>query len=299
MASETQQRTQVFVSYSHTDGVWLERLRVHLKPLKKTIDLWDDGRIKPGAVWHEEINAALGAARVAILLVSADFLASDFITTEEMPALLKSAREGGTEILIIILSPSQFSTVEELSRYQTVNDPKEPLIGMSKVKQEEVFLSTATLVELSFKRKPATAVHLASGAEEGHADAGDAATSSDCRDYANIFDIHIRRERRNIPLGYAAAVAAPLFGLALIASAWFMFDIKENPLVMGLMLAVAVAAFVFTYILMRKVADTHRAIESSRFMKERFAGCERWEAGELRENIRLAMEFLKRGMLNE
>lgn len=293
MASETPKRTKVFISYSHKDGKWLERLRVHLKPLKKTIDSWDDGRIKPGSVWLEEITAALDEARAAILLVSADFLASDFITGVELPALLKSAREGGTEILLVILSPSQFSSVEALSKYQTVNDPKTPLIGLSKVKQEEVFVSTASLVELAFRREPPPAP----------ANPGAGATAlfvpphSDCRDYANIFDIYMRRERRNVPLGYAAAVASPLLGLALIVSAWLMFDIKQNPVVVALMAVVAVAAFVFTYFIMRKVSDTQMAIESSRFMKQRFDGCEMWGSDELKENVRLALEFLKGGML--
>jgi hypothetical protein len=294
MASEIQQRTKVFVSYSHKDGEWLERLRVHLKPLKKTIDLWDDGRIKPGTVWREEIEAALAAARVAVLLISADFLASDFIAEVELPALLKSARAGGTEILILVLSPAQFSSVEELSRYQTVNDPREPLLGLSKVKQEEVFVTTATLVELSFKRPPAASP---SASVEGRAAADIPTPHSDCRDYANIFDIHIRREQKDIPVNYTASLALLLFGLALAASAWLMFDIRHNLLVVGLMLAVAAAAFVFTYLLMRKVWDTKMAIESSKFMKQKFDGCERWDAGELRENVRLALEFLKGGML--
>ena len=298
MSSEIQERAKVFISYSHTDVAWLERLRVPLKPLKKTIDLWDDGRIAPGMVWLEEIRAALDAARVAVLLVSADFLASDFITTEEMPALLKSAREGGTEILIVVLSPSQFSAVEGLSRYQTVNDPKEPLIGMDRVRQEEVFLTTATLIELSFKRAPAAGAPAPSASEEGRAAEAEAPPPhSDCRDYANIFDIYMRRARKNIPVSYAAAVASPLFGLTLVAGAWLMFDVKNNPFVLTLMLAVAAATFVFTYVLLRKIADTQTAIESSRFMKERFDCCERWDAGELRENVRVALEFLKEGML--
>lgn len=77
MTAQTSERPRVFVSYSHNDREWLERLRVHLKPLRGQIDLWDDTRIKPGAVWYEEIKRGLEGARAALLLVSADFLASD------------------------------------------------------------------------------------------------------------------------------------------------------------------------------------------------------------------------------
>ena len=71
-------REKVFVSYSHKDRHWLERLRVALAPVLRgeETDIWDDTRIAPGANWAEEIRAATERARVAVLLVRADFLAS-------------------------------------------------------------------------------------------------------------------------------------------------------------------------------------------------------------------------------
>src|SRR5687768_8381927 len=77
-------RTRVFVSYSHKDGKWLERLQVHLKPLIRegAITLWEDSQIAAGEDWRAVIRAELSSARVAILLISADFLASDFIANE-------------------------------------------------------------------------------------------------------------------------------------------------------------------------------------------------------------------------
>lgn len=81
------ERDQVFVSYSHKDKKWLNRLRVHLAPLERDglLTVWDDTSINPGANWKKAIREALRAARVAVVLVSADFMASEFIARNELP----------------------------------------------------------------------------------------------------------------------------------------------------------------------------------------------------------------------
>jgi hypothetical protein len=142
---------RVVVIYSHQDRVWLERLNVHLRPLvgKGAIDLWADTRIGPGERWRSKIASALHGARAAILLVTADFIDSDFIRTEELPRLLEEAADGGCRILPVIVGPSLFQRFPELAGFQSVNPPNRPLIAMSKHEQEEVFLGLALeLMEL-------------------------------------------------------------------------------------------------------------------------------------------------------
>ena len=138
-------RTRIFVSYSHADADWLKRLQVHLKPLERTgaIEWWDDTRILPGMAWRDEIEKALNAAAIGVLLVSADFLASDFIANHELPPLLAAAQDKGLTILSLIVGPSQFQNTPELSRFQAVNDPAQPLIGLPKAEQETVLLKLA------------------------------------------------------------------------------------------------------------------------------------------------------------
>ena len=158
-------RTKVFISYSHKDEKWLERLQVHLKPLErdKRIDRWDDTRIQAGADWHEEIREALDAAAVAVLLVSADFMASDFIAEEELPPLLDAAKAEGVVILPIILSPSLFEETPGLSRFQSVNPPSNPILGMEKVEQEKLLKAVAIAVLAALDR----AAQAEAGEDEG------------------------------------------------------------------------------------------------------------------------------------
>lgn len=142
-------RTRVFISYSHRDRNWLERLRVHLKPLEREFEIavWDDTRIRPGSKWREEIREAIKSSKVAVLLISADFLASDFIATDELPPLLAAAEEDGAIILPVIVSPSRFLRIRGLSQFQTVNEPSKPLISMTRGEQEAVFVSVSESIE--------------------------------------------------------------------------------------------------------------------------------------------------------
>jgi hypothetical protein len=114
MSSSMKVNPSVFISYSHADSEWLKRVQIHLKPLERKglILPWDDTKIEPGMQWKDEINKALDSARVAILLISADFLASDFIVDNELPPLLASAEEHGTLIFPVILKPCLFSESE-------------------------------------------------------------------------------------------------------------------------------------------------------------------------------------------
>lgn len=153
-------RETVFVCYSHADVKWLERLKVHLKPLERSghLDVFDDTKIQPGLDWRKEIHFALQRATVAVLLISADFLASDFIADNELPPLLAKAEAGGARIIPLIVSPSRFSKTESLFRYQAINDPQIPLERMGRAGSEDVLVRVAEAVfnALEGTAKPTT-----------------------------------------------------------------------------------------------------------------------------------------------
>jgi TIR domain-containing protein len=140
-------RPRVFISYSHADEEWLSRLRRHLEPLERSglLTIWADSRIEAGRRWREEVEAALKVAKVAVLLVSADYLASDYIADRELPFLLEAAHERGMRVLPIILSPCRF-TRTPLSEFQAVNSPGSPLTGKSEQEQEMIFANVAEMI---------------------------------------------------------------------------------------------------------------------------------------------------------
>jgi hypothetical protein len=119
------------------------------KPLEREgrIERWDDTRIRPGEQWRAEIEAGLAKAQIAVLLISADFVASDFIAQHELPPLLDAAEQQNTTILCVLLSPSGYQRIPELARYQAVNSPDETVIDMTKADQERVFDRVAELIE--------------------------------------------------------------------------------------------------------------------------------------------------------
>lgn len=138
---------KVFIGYSRKDIKWLERLQVHLKPLEREglICLWDDTRIQAGAISREEVERALAEAVVAVFLISADFLASDFTHDVALPVLLHRAELGGVRMLPLIVGASLFET-SPLAVFRPVNAAKKPLNSLTVAQQEETLAEAARAV---------------------------------------------------------------------------------------------------------------------------------------------------------
>jgi hypothetical protein len=131
-----------------THSEHLTRLRIHLRPFerKDLLEVWADTKLEAGDDWRAEIRQAIERASVAVLLVSADFLASDFISTNELPPLLAEAKDQGTRIIPVILKPCAFTDIPELARFQAVNDPSQPLIAKGEADREAIWVEVARIV---------------------------------------------------------------------------------------------------------------------------------------------------------
>ena len=110
----------VFISYSHRDEMWKDRLLTQLGVLQQQsiLALWHDRLIGAGADWYQEICQAMEAAHVAVLLISAHFLTSSFIQREEVSRLLTRRQQEGLRIVPILVTPCAWEQVPWLARMQ-------------------------------------------------------------------------------------------------------------------------------------------------------------------------------------
>jgi energy-coupling factor transporter ATP-binding protein EcfA2 len=123
-------KPKVFISYSHVDEKrWKNRLQKHLKVLERhgSLSFWDDRRIAVGQEWRAEIKAALDSADAAILLISTDFLGSNFINDNEVPAILERRIRDGMRVFPLIVRSCHWQKVPWLEPLQARPTDGKPL----------------------------------------------------------------------------------------------------------------------------------------------------------------------------
>ena len=128
------QVNRIFVSYSHKDKEWKNRLCQMLSPFLRDGDielqLWmDDGDILPGDKWHEKIQSALKAAGVAVVLVSASFLESENVVKHELPTVISAAANGKIRLFWVYISFAAYDATE-LESFQAAHDVSQPLYAL-------------------------------------------------------------------------------------------------------------------------------------------------------------------------
>ena len=117
-------RSKLFISYSHMDQEWRDRLMSHLAVLEQAglVDVWADTRIAIGSKWRDVLDHELGACQVAVLLISANYLGSPFIRKVEMKTLFEKHERQGLLLLPVIARPCAWQLVEWLAERQSRPD---------------------------------------------------------------------------------------------------------------------------------------------------------------------------------
>ncbi len=161
-------RKRIFISHSHKDEKLFKELLVHLKPWldRQVLDVWTDKDINAGQKWHKEIQEAVRSTAVAVLLISPNFMASDYIQQHELPPFLKAAEERQLSLVCLYLRPSQVADDDyafmveldsgesrrvKLSDYQGLNKPNETLAGMPIWRRDELFAKAVVQIRELYK----------------------------------------------------------------------------------------------------------------------------------------------------
>jgi MFS family permease len=149
----------IFISYSHKDEVWKERFAKHLSVLQKqgALTFWDDRQIGAGELWDKKIQDAINTAKIAILLISADYLNSEFILREEVARLMERRAENDLIIIPVIVKSCPWDEVDWLKRMQVRPRDGRPLASFGGDRRDEALSAIAKEVSnrlASFRRFP-------------------------------------------------------------------------------------------------------------------------------------------------
>jgi predicted acylesterase/phospholipase RssA len=145
----------VFLSYAREDKAWVQRLRSGLtKLLADTgVDVWDDSYIPSGSVWLGAIEDAIGRARVAVLVVSEHFRASDFIRDTELELLRSAYRTGQLRLLWLSIDGTTPEQPEQ--EIQALRDPHPPLTALADADVTAAMSAMARAIEEAYYAAPA------------------------------------------------------------------------------------------------------------------------------------------------
>jgi hypothetical protein len=129
----------LFYSYAHTDELLRNELEKHLSSLQRQgiITGWHDRKISAGSYWAKDIDDNLNSASIILLLISPDFLASDYCYSIEMQQALRRHERGEAHVIPVILRPVYWQE-EPLRNLQALPRDGKPITTWSN--QDEAFL---------------------------------------------------------------------------------------------------------------------------------------------------------------
>ncbi|MEH1856587.1 MAG: toll/interleukin-1 receptor domain-containing protein [Nostoc sp.] len=133
---------KVFFSYSHKDEALRDELATHLSMMKRqgVIEAWHDREISAGSEWANAIDDNLELADIILLLVSANFLASDYCYDKEMKRAMERHETREARVIPIILKPTDWNGAP-FGKLQALPKNAKPVTTWQD--QDEAFLNVA------------------------------------------------------------------------------------------------------------------------------------------------------------
>ena len=134
---------EILFSYAHEDEDLRDRLEKHISTLKRNnrIVCWHDRNIRAGSTWNRAISEHLDTAQIILLLISADFLDSEYCNTVEVKRALQRHKKGEACVIPVILRPADWHD-EKFAQLQALprdgkpvvkwSDPDEALVEVAK-----------------------------------------------------------------------------------------------------------------------------------------------------------------------
>jgi hypothetical protein len=134
---------EVFFSFAHKDKQLRDELETHLSVMKQkqVIETWHDREIAAGEKWAGEIDEHLNSAQIILLLISPDFVASDYCYGKEMTRAQERAAKGEAQLIPVILRPGEYQDASFLE-YQCLPEHGKPVTLWSN--RDEAFANVAT-----------------------------------------------------------------------------------------------------------------------------------------------------------
>jgi CheY-like chemotaxis protein len=137
----------LFYSYSHKDESMRDELATHLALMRRRglIDDWHDRKILPGQEWSSQIDAALEEAEIVLLLVSADFIASDYCYGIELNRALERQEAQLADLVPVIIRPVHGWQSAPFGRFQAVPKDGKPVSTWSN--RDEAWTDVAVQID--------------------------------------------------------------------------------------------------------------------------------------------------------
>lgn len=119
---------EVFCCYAREDQAMLEQLKKHLAPLQRQgqITIWSDTNIDAGVEWERELHQHLESADIILLMISPDFISSDYCYSTEMSRAIQRHNQGSARVIPVLLRPTFWQNAP-FAKLQMVPADAEPV----------------------------------------------------------------------------------------------------------------------------------------------------------------------------